>query len=177
MGFNGTSTAWEAKTTCLWYRAASVLPVTADGRVLFQTRASWKWHMGGLYDIGVSETMEKDEEYKHAAARAIVEEIGSNASVTGLEECCKLSFAWTGAMRRMHVCEQVHHVVYRASINHLLDPGPRDSEVESTFFWHMDDYASRAQAQPLSFAPWVHAISLKCPACFQGLWQGGRSEL
>ncbi|CAL1137342.1 unnamed protein product [Cladocopium goreaui] len=87
----GNATAWEAQTSCLWHRTVYVILRLPDERFLLQQRAVWKWRMGGLWDLGLSETVELDEDLWTAANRAVTEELGEHAPRHHLRECCRLS--------------------------------------------------------------------------------------
>eukprot|EP00435_Cladocopium_sp_Y103_P041485 s363_g11.t1 len=99
----GNATAWEAQTSCLWHRTVYVILRLPDERFLLQQRAAWKWRMGGLWDLGLSETVELDEDLWTAANRAVTEELGEHAPRHHLRECCRLSVGWSGSMPQMQV--------------------------------------------------------------------------
>eukprot|EP00928_Gymnodinium_smaydae_P079330 TRINITY_DN63294_c0_g1_i1.p2 TRINITY_DN63294_c0_g1~~TRINITY_DN63294_c0_g1_i1.p2 ORF type:complete len:260 (+),score=56.17 TRINITY_DN63294_c0_g1_i1:175-954(+) len=169
--------AWEAQTSCKWHRTAYVIPVLPDGQILFQRRAAWKWRMGGLLDIGVSETVEVGESYEDAAFRAITEELGSKASLEGMAACCNVSFLWRGSMPKMRVCQADHNRIFRARAARLGDLGDRDAEVEALLPLGVAAYEAMAAEDALQFAPWVHAITTSCPRCFVSLGQDEKVDL
>lgn len=162
----GTKTAWEVQTSCLWHRTVYILPALPTQKIIFQRRAPWKWRMGGLLDIGLSETVEQGESWEVAARRAVQEELGSRAEVSHLNSCCDLDFTWQGDMPRMKVCESTQNKVFRAKLASFDDLGDRDSEVQELFNWTISEYEDWARKAPLEFAPWVHAVFVGCPDCF-----------
>lgn len=162
----GNATAWEAQTSCLWHRTVDVILRLPDERFLLQQRAVWKWRMGGLWDLGLSETVELDEDLWTAANRAVTEELGEHAPRHHLRECCRLSVGWSGSMPQMQVCQADHNIVFTALGEERLDYGQRDAEVEALEYWTMEEYKHQAEVEPFRFAPWVHALILGCSECF-----------
>ncbi|CAE7864979.1 idi [Symbiodinium microadriaticum] len=162
----GTSTAWQAQTSCQWHRTVYVIPRLPDGRILFQRRAAWKWRMGGLWDLGASETVEMGEDLQAAAQRAVHEELGSRAALLALTECCRLNTGWSGALPKMQLCQLDQNIVYTAKGSLGADAGDRDEEVDALEYWSLDDYTMQAELDRYKFAPWVHALIVGCPRCF-----------
>ncbi|CAE7332214.1 pgi [Symbiodinium necroappetens] len=162
----GTSTAWQAQTSCQWHRTVYVIPRLPDGRILFQRRADWKWRMGGLWDLGASETVEMGEDLQAAAQRAVHEELGSRAALLALTECCRLNTGWSGALPKMQLCQLDQNIVYTAKGSLGADAGDRDEEVDALEYWSLDDYTMQAELDRYKFAPWVHALIVGCPRCF-----------
>ncbi|CAE7706915.1 RRAGC [Symbiodinium sp. KB8] len=159
----GTSTAWQAQTSCQWHRTVYVIPRLPDGRILFQRRAAWKWRMGGLWDLGASETVEMGEDLQAAAQRAVHEELGSRAALLALTECCRLNTGWSGALPKMQLCQLDQNIVYTAKGSLGADAGDRDEEVDALEYWSLDDYTMQAELDRYKFAPWVHALIVGCP--------------
>ncbi|CAK9048190.1 unnamed protein product [Durusdinium trenchii] len=123
--------------------------------------------MGGLWDVGLSETVELSEALPAAAQRAVQEELGQNAQLH-LHECCRISTGWSGSTPHMQVCQADHNVLYRAMMSdEKVDFGERDAEVDTLEYWTIDEYQRRADEDLFHFAPWVHALILGCSDCFR----------
>ncbi|CAJ1339284.1 unnamed protein product [Effrenium voratum] len=113
------------------------------GAILFQRRASWKWRMGGLWDVGLSETVELGEDLGKAAHRAVAEELGPEAALEPAE-CCRLSTGWSGSMPQMQVCQSDHNFVFTASGPESLSLGERDTEVDTLEYWTLEELKADA---------------------------------
>jgi len=118
--------------------------------------------MGGLLDLGLSETVELGESLVDAGQRAVKEKLGGAVVAAPLRECCNHSFRWVGDMQRMRMCEHTQNTVYVTVGGSLNEFGTRDVEVEELFYRSWEEYEHRADDETFDFAPWAHSILLNC---------------
>ena len=134
----------------LWHRGTNVFLFTRDGKLLVQKRSKDKDTFPSALDCSVSEHVQVGEEYGHAAARGLREELG----IEGIELRPLIEFSMAYGVNDNEISQMFQGVVDPTTVR--FDP----VEIEQIMYYSLDELLAMVNVRAVSFSHWFAQLIL-----------------
>jgi isopentenyl-diphosphate delta-isomerase len=132
----------------LWHRGTSIFLFTSDGKLLVQKRNKNKDKFPSALDSSVGEHVKAGEDYAHAAARGLLEELG----ITDIELRPLLEYSSENGNNDNEISQLFEGFVNPNAVR--FDP----IEIERVEYYTLNELYGMVQTRQVSFTRWFERL-------------------